>query len=126
MGGLLSNPASKFPMFDTELFRRYPYLLPCIAATSVAWAGCLYGFIYLKEVRRLPLVPLYEVFELNILTRRIQTLPSKRWKQKDHIEMSERRGSEFEKQAKPASIRYLLSLPVLRALCISGAGLSFM
>ena len=69
---------------------------------------------------------MYAAFLLNIMIHRCQTLPSKRWKQKDHIEMSERRGSEFEKQAKPASIRYLLSLPVLRALCISGAGLSFM
>ncbi|RDX56894.1 MFS general substrate transporter [Lentinus brumalis] len=102
MGGLLSNPATKFSMFDIELFRRYPYLLPCITATSIAWAGCVYGYFYLTE-----------------------TLPSKRWKQKESIEMSERRGGDFEKQAKPASIRYLLSIPVLRALCISGAGLSF-
>lgn len=52
MGGLLSNPATKFPgLFDVPLFRRYPYLLPCIAATSIAWTGCVYGFFYLKEVR---------------------------------------------------------------------------
>ena len=52
MGGLLSNPATKFPaLFDIPLLRRYPYLLPCIAATSIAWAGCLYGYVYLKEVR---------------------------------------------------------------------------
>ncbi|KAI0807132.1 MFS general substrate transporter [Fomes fomentarius] len=105
MGGLLSNPATKFPgLFDVPLFRRYPYLLPCIAATSIAWTGCVYGFFYFKE-----------------------TLPSKRSKdQKERIEMSECQGGAFEKPpAQPASIRYLLSIPLVRALCISGAGLSF-
>ena len=124
MGGLLSNPASKFSLFDTELFRRYPYLLPCIAATSIAWSGCIYGFFCFEEVGAGLLR--YSIAMRSALTRSGQTLPSKRWKQKDHIEMSERRGDEFEKQTKPASIRYLISLPVLRALCISGAALSFM
>lgn len=57
-----------------------------------------------------------------------QTLPSKRSKdQKERIEMSECQGDAFEKPpAQPASIRYLLSIPLVRALCISGAGLSFM
>ncbi len=121
MGGLLSNPATKFSTFDIELFRRYPYLLPCIAATSIAWAGCIYGYFYLTEVRKFVSLPAHA-----LRSRPRQTLPSKRWKQKESIEMSERRGGDFEKQAKPASIRYLLSIPVLRALCISGAGLSFM
>ena len=50
MGGLLSNPATKFAWLDVELFRRYPYLLPCSAAAAIAWAGCLYGYFYLSEV----------------------------------------------------------------------------
>ncbi|KAI1795984.1 MFS general substrate transporter [Ganoderma leucocontextum] len=102
MGGLLSNPATKFAWFDTELFRRYPYLLPCLAAAVIAWAGCLYGYFYLGE-----------------------SLPSKQCKHKDNIQMSERHGEVFEKPSQPASIRYLLSIPLIRALCLSGAGLSF-
>ncbi len=57
MGGLLSNPATKFSMFDIELFRRYPYLLPCITATSIAWAGCVYGYFYLTEVHNIVSLP---------------------------------------------------------------------
>ncbi|KAI0748012.1 MFS general substrate transporter [Daedaleopsis nitida] len=104
MGGLLSNPAQKFPgLFNTPLFRRYPYLLPCIAAAIIAWSGCLYGFFYLKE-----------------------TLPSKRSKQqKEHIQLSECHGGAFEKPAQPATVRHLLTIPLVRALCLSGAGLSF-
>lgn len=102
MGGLLSNPATKFAWFDTALFRRYPYLLPSLTAAVIAWSGCLYGYFYLGE-----------------------TLPSKRSKQKDNIQMSECHGGVFEKPSQPASIRYLLSIPLIRALCLSGAGLSF-
>ena len=57
-----------------------------------------------------------------------QTLPSKRAKreQKEHIEMSECQSGAFEKVAQPASVRHLLTIPLVRALCLSGAGLSFM
>ena len=52
MGGLLSNPATKFPRwFSHPLYQRYPYFLPCLAAGLVAFAGAIYGFFYLKEVR---------------------------------------------------------------------------
>ncbi|KAI0336417.1 MFS general substrate transporter [Cubamyces sp. BRFM 1775] len=103
MGGLLSNPATKFPQwFDTELFRRYPYLLPCLAAAAIAFAGCTYGYFYLGE-----------------------THPNLQPRKKENIPMSERRDGSFEKPSEPASVQQLLKIPVVRALCLSGAGLSF-
>ncbi|KAI0664917.1 MFS general substrate transporter [Cubamyces menziesii] len=103
MGGLLSNPATKFPQwFDVELFRRYPYLLPCLAAAAIAFAGCTYGYFYLGE-----------------------THPNLQPRRKENIPMSERRDGSFEKPSGPASVQQLLKIPVVRALCLSGAGLSF-
>ncbi|KAH9901278.1 MFS general substrate transporter [Cubamyces lactineus] len=103
MGGLLSNPATKFPQwFDTELFRRYPYLLPCLAAAAIAFAGCTYGYFYLGE-----------------------THPNLQPRKKENIPMSECRDGSFEKPSEPASVQQLLKIPVVRALCLSGAGLSF-
>ena len=67
------------------------------------------------------------IFEASCAHNKIeQTLPSKQCKQKDNIQMSECHGGIFEKPSQPASIRYLLRIPVIRALCLSGAGLSFM
>lgn len=52
MGGLLSNPATKFPWwFDTPFHHKFPYFLPCFVAALIAFAGCIYGYFYLGEVR---------------------------------------------------------------------------
>ncbi|KAI0361978.1 MFS general substrate transporter [Trametes cingulata] len=103
MGGLLSNPATKFPQwFDTHFFRKYPYFLPCFAAAVIAWSGCTYGYFYLSE-----------------------THPNLQRGRKENIPMSEYRDGSFEKPSEPASVRHLLTIPVVRALCLSGAGLSF-
>ncbi|KAH9854118.1 MFS general substrate transporter [Lenzites betulinus] len=103
MGGLLSNPATKFPQwFDTPFLHKYPYFLPCFAAAMIAFAGCTYGYFYLGE-----------------------THPGLQRKGKENIQMSERHEGTFEKQPEPASVSQLLSIPVIRALCLSGAGLSF-
>ncbi|KAI0781048.1 MFS general substrate transporter [Trametes elegans] len=104
MGGLFSNPADKFPQwFDTAFHRRYPYFLPCFVAAAIAFAGSAYGYFYMKESH-----------------------PHLRRDLKENIQMSERGEDGVpEKQPEAASIRYLLTIPVVRALCISGAGLSF-
>ncbi|KAH9946226.1 MFS general substrate transporter [Epithele typhae] len=104
IGGLLSNPATKYARwFDNDLFRQYPYLLPCIAASAIAFAGTLFGFFYLKE-----------------------TLPSRHFKSKEDTPLDEYHGSgTFGAPVEPISMRYLLKIPLVRALCLSGAGLSF-
>ncbi|KAI0831192.1 MFS general substrate transporter [Trametes gibbosa] len=103
MGGLLSNPATKFPQwFDTPFLHKYPYFLPCFAAAVIAFAGCIYGYFYLGE-----------------------THPGLQRGGEETIQMSERRDGTFEKPSEPASVSQLLSIPVVRALCLSGAGLSF-
>lgn len=51
LGGTFSNPATKWPgLFDTELFRNYPYLLPSLLAASLAFCGAVFGFFALEEV----------------------------------------------------------------------------
>ncbi|KAI8482316.1 hypothetical protein Bbelb_399070 [Branchiostoma belcheri] len=41
VGGFLSCPAARFSSLDTPVFRRFPYLLPCIASMLVALVGLL-------------------------------------------------------------------------------------
>ena len=42
----------KYPrLFDIELFRAFPYLLPAMIAAIVAVLGALMGFFFLDEVR---------------------------------------------------------------------------
>lgn len=51
LGGTFSNPADKYPsLFDTALFRTYPYLLPSLTAASIAVCGATFGLFYLEEV----------------------------------------------------------------------------
>ncbi|KAI0646944.1 MFS general substrate transporter [Trametes meyenii] len=105
MGGLLSNPAPKFPrLFDIPFLQRYPYFLPCFVAAIVAFSGCLYGYFYLGETHP------------NMQRDRTR---------KEDIPLSECRDGAFEKSSESASVKYILSIPVVRALCLSGAGLSF-
>ncbi|KAF7375259.1 MFS domain-containing protein [Mycena sanguinolenta] len=51
IGGLLSNPAAKWP--DTfgkiGIFRAHPYLLPCVVSGSVAFLAFMIAFVGLKE-----------------------------------------------------------------------------
>lgn len=121
MGGLLSNPATKFPWwFDTPFHHKFPYFLPCFVAALIAFAGCIYGYFYLGEVRKQYISPLLQC------SCTVQTHPNLQRDRKEDIQMSERRDGSFEKPAEPASVSQLLSIPVVRALCLSGAGLSFM
>jgi len=52
MGGVLSNPATRWPdVFGSiTLFREHPYFLPCVVAASLASFTFVIGFIGLKEV----------------------------------------------------------------------------
>ncbi len=86
----------------------------------IAFAGCGYGYFYLGEVRIQLALPSLECLCA------VQTHPNLQRDRKEDIQMSERREGSFEKQPEPASVSQLLSIPVVRALCLSGAGLSFM
>ncbi|KAI0079970.1 MFS general substrate transporter [Panus rudis PR-1116 ss-1] len=99
IGGSFSKPAEKFPAwFSYDFLREYPYFLPCLLAGALAIVGTILGFFFLEE-----------------------TLPSKR---RDRPSSQACHPSISEKP-QPASIKYLLSIPVIRALCLSGCFLSF-
>ncbi|KAG8887941.1 hypothetical protein FRB98_008699 [Tulasnella sp. 332] len=51
LGGFLSRPADKLPgLFGSSaLFVKFPYLLPCLAASCIPLIGWLIGFAFLEE-----------------------------------------------------------------------------
>ncbi|CAG8557427.1 1999_t:CDS:10 [Ambispora gerdemannii] len=50
IGGYLSHPADHFPsIFGNEFWRYYPYLLPCLVASSVSVTGLVVGYFMLLE-----------------------------------------------------------------------------
>jgi hypothetical protein len=49
LGGLLSEPANKYPSLDTALLRRYPFLLPCLLVSIVCMMGSLTTYFLLPE-----------------------------------------------------------------------------
>lgn len=51
IGGLLSNPADRFPrLFDYGVLRAYPYILPCIISGIMSLGAVLLAYFYLEEV----------------------------------------------------------------------------
>ncbi|KAH9934807.1 MFS general substrate transporter [Fomitopsis serialis] len=107
LGGTFSNPADRFPsLFDYDFLREYPYFLPCFVAGCLSICGALLVYLFLEE-----------------------TLPSKR-NRGDCVPMrqvgSEHRSADPEKPPQPAGIRYLLSIPLIKALCFSGFALAFL
>jgi len=107
LGGTFSNPAERFPdYFNYDFLRAYPYFLPCFVAGCLSCACATLIYFFLEE-----------------------TLPSKRHKG-DYVPMrqvgSEHRSVDPEKPPQPASIRSLLSIPLVKALCLSGFALAFL
>ncbi|CAE6459209.1 unnamed protein product [Rhizoctonia solani] len=50
IGGSFSHPAERYPsVFGFELFRRYPYLLPCLIASVFSTLGLVAGIFFLEE-----------------------------------------------------------------------------
>ncbi|PFH50074.1 hypothetical protein AMATHDRAFT_146063 [Amanita thiersii Skay4041] len=103
IGGTFSNPATRFPQyFDTHFFRRYPYSLPSFIVSSLTLSGTLYAYIFLKET-------LWT--SRNVVSKRDVT---------SYGTMDEQRHISY-----PNPRKSLLSLPRLRALCLSCCVLSF-
>jgi MFS family permease len=48
-GGILAEPADKYPFLDIKFFRYYPYALPVFAAGFVNLISWLLGYLYLPE-----------------------------------------------------------------------------
>ncbi|VDC05990.1 unnamed protein product [Peniophora sp. CBMAI 1063] len=98
IGGTFSNPAIHFPaVFANSFWQTYPYFLPSVLSACFSFGGIALGYFFLQE-----------------------TLPSKR---STAASKPEQESSDKEKES--LSTRELLALPALRALCISGSGLSF-
>ncbi|KAI3651429.1 hypothetical protein MP228_003700 [Amoeboaphelidium protococcarum] len=51
IGGLLAEPAAKYPRVfgGSSLFAAYPYLLPCLVSATVSLVGFIIGLVYFKE-----------------------------------------------------------------------------
>jgi MFS family permease len=96
IGGTFSSPANAFPnLFNHDFFRSYPYFLPGCIASVICLTGAIFGYVFLEE-----------------------TLPSKRRGYLKSI-------TEEHQKSAPYTFRMLISVPIIRALCLSGAGLSF-
>ncbi|XP_035675569.1 probable peptide/nitrate transporter At3g43790 [Branchiostoma floridae] len=51
VGGFLSCPAVRIPGFDVFIFRKFPYLLPCLAGVCLSSINLLASCFFLKETR---------------------------------------------------------------------------
>ncbi|KAI0736958.1 MFS general substrate transporter [Fomitopsis betulina] len=107
LGGTFSNPAERFPnMFNYQFLEEYPYFLPCFVAGFLSILAALLVYLFLDE-----------------------TLPAK-CKRGNYVPLrqvgSESRSADPEKPPQPAGIRYLLSIPLIKALCVSGFALAFL
>ena len=56
VGGLLYNPAEKYPgsAVDVKLFRTLPYLLPCLVSASLSVINLIASVLFLKETLKKP------------------------------------------------------------------------
>ena len=52
--GLLSNPAERYKRLNFQLFRSFPYLLPCIISTVIAFIGFIGSLLCLEETLQKP------------------------------------------------------------------------
>lgn len=50
LGGFLEHPATRFPIFSTQLWKEYPYLLPCVATASVSMLGFITTLFFVEDV----------------------------------------------------------------------------
>jgi len=100
IGGTFSNPANTFPnLFRHDFFHTYPYFLPGCIAAVISLTGAIFGYVFLEE-----------------------TLPSKR----RGLAIPKSITEEHQEQiSAPYTFKKLISVPIIRALSLSGAGLSF-
>ncbi|KAJ3313245.1 hypothetical protein HDV04_002229 [Boothiomyces sp. JEL0838] len=51
LGGLLANPAEKYPDIfgHIDFLKEYPYFLPCFCSAIITWVGFTLGYFFLPE-----------------------------------------------------------------------------
>ncbi|CAE6442456.1 unnamed protein product [Rhizoctonia solani] len=50
LGGFLSHPAERYPsVLGYNIFRQYPYLLPCLVGSAFSTVGLVAGILFLEE-----------------------------------------------------------------------------
>lgn len=51
LGGFLANPVQQFPTLfgNSELFKTFPYLFPCLISSFISLLGATVGYIYMEE-----------------------------------------------------------------------------
>ncbi|KAF8894468.1 major facilitator superfamily domain-containing protein [Infundibulicybe gibba] len=104
IGGMLSNPTKKYQSMNKFKFlKTYPYFLPCFVVSVFTAIGVVIGYFFLEETFR-PSCPEPQA-QVSYGTMEI---PQK-----------------VQGPSRPMSIRQLLSIPVIQALCMSGCALSF-
>lgn len=74
VGGLLSNPAEKYPTVFAEdgFFGHFPYLLPCLVSVSLSLVGISSGYFFLEETlkkKHQKLINENEQIELNSIQK---------------------------------------------------------
>lgn len=55
IGAALSNPAKQYPeswLGQSALFRRFPYLPPCLFCAALTWVSFITAALFFEEVRR--------------------------------------------------------------------------
>ena len=124
MGVAFADPATALPRwFDTPFWRKYPYALPGFVSGLLGIGSFLLTVFYLKEVRNISLG--YPISTL--LIPRSQTHPGLLRKTRSVSRASSRHRtvspspgpSRAITHEPPPSIRSLLALPEIRAICAS-------
>ncbi|KAJ3017105.1 UNVERIFIED_CONTAM: hypothetical protein HDU68_011859 [Siphonaria sp. JEL0065] len=70
LGGSLSNPVTQVPWLvgNSELFKEYPYLLPCLCSAFFSFSVLIFGIFHLEEtLTRVP-APLIAESSVSTLT----------------------------------------------------------
>ncbi|EMD37323.1 hypothetical protein CERSUDRAFT_50458 [Gelatoporia subvermispora B] len=105
IGGTFANPAERWPsQFDTPFWNKYPYLLPCLVTVAGTLAALLLAIFILEEV---PLI-----------------------KQPENVPTFEEPGTigditDEDIPYDPLSIKQLLSIPAVLAVCFASGALGF-
>ncbi|CAA7267909.1 unnamed protein product [Cyclocybe aegerita] len=108
LGGLFSKPATRYPRyFDYPFLREYPYFLPCLLVAGFSALSFFVAWFWLNETRQV----------------------DKRDPQKaspPSYGSTDPNSWDSAPQDENFSVRELLNIPIIRALCASGCALSFL
>ena len=86
LGGALASPAKKFPDIfgDSEFFKRYPFALPNIVASTLFITGIITGILFLKVNKR----PFTTYITIIVQNNVLSTLYRKQWQPRRTTEIT--------------------------------------